>query len=693
MSHMTKPVQWASLDSSGWSSFGENTRRVVSNMSNETPHRSSNGDIRLPQISSGKSVASIDLSNSQRRDSNELTEHNTKTSYNVSLSFSQDKDSLGKDASSSHGLSIHASPREIQQMIKDGLELPSLVDVNPRFNEHGSSNMMRPGFPMKMHKQKTLGVKGKYDDIRPKKFNPKPLPFQSQNFQPCTMKKSVLIPRRHDSLFSGVSEYVLPRSKDVILHTERYQLERFLKHRRKLRQKIEKLMVAGNTMTQWDKIPDRLKEGMGQQDRLYHEQQQKEKIRGMKRKFGINPLHREQKDLLLGGAKASLGDRLDITNELEKYKTMVLPSSVKDPLVTSKQFLPTIDRTSTIVTSSAPQPTRVRQNSAKRKPVVSTKIKKQSDNGKSSIPFIIRKPTFLNNQKKPQRKVTIEESSSDESVPPSPSPPTPPPQPDPEPTPSPIEASPEALSEEEVDIPSPTPEPSPLPPPRSAVSRHPPKTPNPLKGADLTRSLTREATDMLMKTFKRLDTDMDGHVMFSQLKSQLPKNLTFAQQRFIKQVYDISSASTFFGLDEFLTLSVLCERISSFEDDLRECFKLLDFSELDDNIKIFIEYFQKADKSQTGRIDFEAMETIIRDLVRRDFDSETGQGRLNQVLDAINPSGSEIISKVECLAYVPYFLSQHPKYDPPDENDEDENNDDDDQQNKDDNQGSQHENG
>ena len=77
--------------------------------------------------------------------------------------------------------------------------------------------------------------------------------------------------------------------------------------------------------------------------------------------------------------------------------------------------------------------------------------------------------------------------------------------------------------------------------------------------------------------------------MFNQLKASLPKGIGHAQERFIKQVYiptlklecfcfeleryaavisqvyDIASATTFFGVHEYIAMSIMCLRIGSLE--------------------------------------------------------------------------------------------------------------------------------
>lgn len=54
-----------------------------------------------------------------------------------------------------------------------------------------------------------------------------------------------------------------------------------------------------------------------------------------------------------------------------------------------------------------------------------------------------------------------------------------------------------------------------------------------------------------------------SHLLFSQLQTQLPQQFTQSQEKFIKLVYELTSSSTFFGIDEFMTMSYLTNTVTS----------------------------------------------------------------------------------------------------------------------------------
>lgn len=66
--------------------------------------------------------------------------------------------------------------------------------------------------------------------------------------------------------------------------------------------------------------------------------------------------------------------------------------------------------------------------------------------------------------------------------------------------------------------------------------------------------------DILKETFNKLDSDKDGHLLYSQLKSLLPEKFSINQEKFIKEVYNITSQSTFFGISEFWGMTQLTKK-------------------------------------------------------------------------------------------------------------------------------------
>ncbi|XP_076079681.1 uncharacterized protein LOC143049829 isoform X10 [Mytilus galloprovincialis] len=181
-----------------------------------------------------------------------------------------------------------------------------------------------------------------------------------------------------------------------------------------------------------------------------------------------------------------------------------------------------------------------------------------------------------------------------------------------------------------------------------------PATPNPLKGSELSRKLPEDEQKLLKETFKKLDTDSDGHLMYNQVQTQLPR-LSSPQERFLKQVYDITSSSTFFGIEEFMTMSALTKVVNDQKDAAKEAFTCLDFSELHHNIVSFIDLFQTVDRHQSGIISTDSLQEVLCAAIETDLRSETQLW--NTIIDVVDPADGVQISKVEYLAHLPYFLS------------------------------------
>ncbi|VDI18866.1 Hypothetical predicted protein [Mytilus galloprovincialis] len=181
-----------------------------------------------------------------------------------------------------------------------------------------------------------------------------------------------------------------------------------------------------------------------------------------------------------------------------------------------------------------------------------------------------------------------------------------------------------------------------------------PATPNPLKGSELSRKLPEDEQKLLKETFKKLDTDSDGHLMYNQVQTQLPR-LSSPQERFLKQVYDITSSSTFFGIEEFMTMSALTKLVNDQKDAAKEAFTSLDFSELHHNIVSFIDLFQTVDRHQSGIISTDSLQEVLCAAIETDLRSETQLW--NTIIDVVDPADGVQISKVEYLAHLPYFLS------------------------------------
>lgn len=495
-------------------------------------------------------------------------------------------------------------------------------------------------------------------------INPEPVPYQPQNFMSSTLLKKVPIPKRHLDSFGGY-EYSLGSKRGVILHTDRYQ---------------------------WD-APKSF-EGMSQRDRLRAELEYMERLRGIKRRREMLP-HRAQLDLLMGGKKVEFSERFDIQREIQKLKSLIMPQNARD-LFHGKGFhlpdehsslrprrAPMLDYDSdedTSVPSShrlgkqAVDPdtglprSRLRQNIGQLPRIVNKNIigmspaylKRSRTNVPSKMdPMVNRSTTLppndrqlnLSTRNDAVKRVEIPSAGA---LPKSRGTEKPEAMVDPDTNPLQIDNLKENLPEEDVAalerIESRLSG-------RSKLIDSPVKaaTPNPLKGSELSHLLPEEKRDELKKTFQKLDTDADGHLMYQQIKSQLPPQMSVQQERFLKQVYDITSSSTFFGVDEFLTMSTLTKKVQDLKSEAADSFGNLDFALLHDQIIKYVDLFQSVDRIHSGKISLESLQEVLSAALETDLSAD--DTNWNKILETVDPDEGAKISKIEFLAHIPYFLS------------------------------------
>ncbi|CAE1256272.1 unnamed protein product [Acanthosepion pharaonis] len=161
--------------------------------------------------------------------------------------------------------------------------------------------------------------------------------------------------------------------------------------------------------------------------------------------------------------------------------------------------------------------------------------------------------------------------------------------------------------------------------------------------------------DILKETFNKLDSDKDGHLLYSQLKSLLPEKFSINQEKFIKEVYNITSQSTFFGISEFWGMTQLTKNIESLSGPALEAYNLLNFDTLNDSISEYLTDFQYADPSFKGNLSLDALCALLSKHTKQNL--LTNKASWNQVLSNITLTDTDSIRKTNFLAHIPYFLS------------------------------------
>ncbi|XP_048767955.1 uncharacterized protein LOC125674737 isoform X10 [Ostrea edulis] len=556
------------------------------------------------------------------------------------------------------------------------LEIAKISESAPLQRMESKKSLVHPTF---RHMSYTNRTRTSVDDGE-FNINPEPVPYQPQNFiQPqlprigtesSTLLKKVPIPKRHLDSFGGY-EYSLGSKRGVILHTDRYQRDGALV---------------------WD-APKSF-EGMSQRDRLKAELEYMERLRGIKRRREMLP-HRAQLDLLMGGKKVEFSERFDIQREIQKLKSLIMPKNARD-LFHGRGFQlpdqhsslrprqpPILDYDSdedTSVPSShrlgkqvidpdtgLPKP-RLKPNAGQLPRIVNRNVigmspahlKRSRTNIQSKIDSVVNRSATLPETTNSQLNLTTKNDAVKRVEIPSAVHPKSRGTEKAEPmlnygkNPLDIDNLKENLPEQDVaDLERIESRLS----GRSKLADSPMKaaTPNPLKGSELSRLLPEEQKDELKKAFHKLDTDADGHLMYQQLKSQLPPQMTSQQERFLKQVYDITSSSTFFGVDEFMTMSTLTKKVQNLRDEAADSFNSLDFSLLHNNIIKYVDLFQSVDRNQRGKISLDSLQEVLSTALEADLSAD--DKLWSKTLDIVDPDEGGKITKIEYLAHIPYFLT------------------------------------
>ncbi|XP_052090025.1 uncharacterized protein LOC127726637 isoform X8 [Mytilus californianus] len=503
------------------------------------------------------------------------------------------------------------------------LSVSRMANINPKYRQMSYTSTGRPR---------------ESDDVD-YNVNPDPVPYQPQNFmrpysyhgldsESSTLLKKVTVPKRHLDSFAGY-EYTLGAKRGVILHTDRYQTDGALK------------WAGSKTL-----------DSLSQRDRLRAELEYMEKLRGIKRRREVLP-HRAQLDLLMGGKRVDLTERFDIQKEIQKLKSLIMPQNARD-LFHGRGFTLPEQHASL---KPRQQPTLDYEDDDCMTPAYLRRSRTnihQKDKYYTGFPDSnAQKGLKVTPKSENVKRVDIPSASQTPRVPHDVAEETPGPlEPMKDPYPSEIDLKADVADDEIEALETARDRPASLL--NKPETPFKPATPNPLKGSELSRKLPEDEQKQLKETFKKLDTDSDGHLMYNQVQTQLPR-LSSPQERFLKQVYDITSSSTFFGIEEFMTMSALTKVVNDQQDAAKEAFTSLDFSELHHNIVSFIDLFQTVDRHQSGIISIDSLQEVLCAAIETDLRSDTELW--NTIIDVVDPADGVQISKVEYLAHLPYFLS------------------------------------
>nr|XP_034332912.1 uncharacterized protein LOC105317929 isoform X7 [Crassostrea gigas] len=567
------------------------------------------------------------------------------------------------------------------------LEIAKISESAPLHRSESKKSLLHPTF---RHMSYTNRTRTSMEDGE-FNINPEPVPYQPQNFMSSTLLKKVPIPKRHLDSFGGY-EYSLGSKRGVILHTDRYQWDapksfEGMSQRDRLRAELEYMERLRGIKRRREMLPHRAQLDllMGGKKVEFSErfdiQREIQKLKSLIMPQNARDLF-HGKGFHLPDEHSSLRPRRAPMLDYDSDEDTSVPSSHRlgkqavDPdtglprsrLRQNIGQLPRIVNKNIIGSSESPLLlAREKRTVDQIKARISIPagmspayLKRSRTNVPSKMdPMVNRSTTLppndrqlnLSTRNDAVKRVEIPSAGA---LPKSRGTEKPEAMVDPDTNPLQIDNLKENLPEEDVAalerIESRLSG-------RSKLIDSPVKaaTPNPLKGSELSHLLPEEKRDELKKTFQKLDTDADGHLMYQQIKSQLPPQMSVQQERFLKQVYDITSSSTFFGVDEFMTMSTLTKKVQDLKSESADSFGNLDFALLHDQIIKYVDLFQSVDRIHSGKISLESLQEVLSAALETDLAAD--DTNWNKILETVDPDEGAKISKIEFLAHIPYFLS------------------------------------
>ncbi|XP_065927657.1 uncharacterized protein [Magallana gigas] len=620
-----------------------------------------------------------------------LKKDSTNTDKNPRVGLSQ-KEVLGPIKRNGNPPSLKAYS-SMERNSNGSLEIAKISESAPLHRSESKKSLLHPTF---RHMSYTNRTRTSMEDGE-FNINPEPVPYQPQNFMSSTLLKKVPIPKRHLDSFGGY-EYSLGSKRGVILHTDRYQRDGAL---------VWDAPKSFEGMSQRDRLRAELEymerlRGIKRRREMLPHRAQLDLLMGGKKvefseRFDIQREIQKLKSLIMPQNARDLfhGKGFHLPDEHSSLRPRRAPmldyDSDEDTSVPSSHRLgkQAVDPDTGLPRSRLRQnigqlPRIVNKNiiGSSESPLLLAREKRTVDQIKAriSIPagmspaYLKRSRTNVPSKMDPMvnRSTTLPpndrqlnlstrndavkrvEIPSAGALPKSRGTEKPEAMVDPDTNPLQIDNLKENLPEEDVAalerIESRLSG-------RSKLIDSPVKaaTPNPLKGSELSHLLPEEKRDELKKTFQKLDTDADGHLMYQQIKSQLPPQMSVQQERFLKQVYDITSSSTFFGVDEFMTMSTLTKKVQDLKSEAADSFGNLDFALLHDQIIKYVDLFQSVDRIHSGKISLESLQEVLSAALETDLAAD--DTNWNKILETVDPDEGAKISKIEFLAHIPYFLS------------------------------------
>ncbi|XP_071810008.1 uncharacterized protein [Asterias amurensis] len=441
------------------------------------------------------------------------------------------------------------------------------------------------------------------------------IPYQCQSFRSTTKVKEVPITKRNRDMFSAAARSKpgpIAKSKSVSFYTKP-----FLWQAQQSTEQVE----STNLPT-----------------RFLEEEENLRKVRGQKRKHGV-PSHRQWfNDLHVGGKSTNIVEKHDYRDEADKIRQIALPPNAQELYMGRGINLPEDHSTNRRMKEW--------QNKIKAECELPNSAPATTTVVKTTMQSTISRSEAVTLSEDNEMEMEMKDDAIDNSTP--------------------VEVAMEETKDEgeiatttnvrpnsemEIEIVDDDPRRLGL---HQSSSFCKITTPNPLTSIDITLHISAHQKEELATKFTKLDSNRDGHITFQELTSVLPDSLTKSQRKFIKEVYEAVSSSTFFGLEEFVGVTCLGEMMTKLPEPIKDSYDDVDFASIQHTIMKYVMMFSTVDRQQTGAISVDSLLEVLSMATDRDLKSD--QSQTEQILATIAKNASSTIDKVEYLAYLPFFL-------------------------------------
>nr|XP_039264179.1 uncharacterized protein LOC120339994 [Styela clava]XP_039264184.1 uncharacterized protein LOC120340000 [Styela clava] len=178
--------------------------------------------------------------------------------------------------------------------------------------------------------------------------------------------------------------------------------------------------------------------------------------------------------------------------------------------------------------------------------------------------------------------------------------------------------------------------------------------PNPILPVSKTQTeplISEAVRKLLSEQFEQLQKR--GNITMNDILALSSENLTENQKKYLTCLHDVSSHSASFVFQELIAYTCLSRIIQNLSPSTAEMFEQCSFATLPESVVQYTELFNSVDRTARGQIGVTALLEILNTAMQRQITSD--EKLLKQVLQTIEKEKDDEISKLEFLAYIPYF--------------------------------------